>query len=327
MGAIPDKTASEWYNYHSIDKDTMYITPAVKNLLIIHLFVYFMQFISNLSGTNVDIFSNFALNYNQTVYELKIWTVLTYMFIHGGFLHILFNMLIFFFVGIEIERAWGSRKFVQFYLTCGLGAGLIIFGWTAFRILVLENPTAGSEFTVGASGAIFALLLAYSLLFAEREITLLLFFILPITMRGKYLVWASLLLTFIMAPFSGSAISHIGHLGGVVSGLLFFAILGRKQPYFYAYNQMLLLFRDIFSIFRREKRLKTINSRENFFNQKPTFKRSENLDETNMSDDEIEEQIDNLLDVISRKGLRGLSTSEKNFLNRVSLLYRHKFPR
>lgn len=305
----------------------MYITPAVKNLLVIHLFVYFMQFISNISGTGANIFDSFALNYNQTVYELKFWTVLTYMFVHGGFLHILFNMLIFFFVGVEIERAWGSRKFVQFYLSCGLGAGLIIFAWTAFRVLVMENPIAGSEFTVGASGAIFALLLAYSLLFAEREITLLLFFILPITMRGKYLVWASLLLTFIMAPFSGASISHIGHVGGVVSGMLFFVIWGRKQPYFYAYNQMLLLFKDIFSVFRRKKHLKNVHSRENFFEQKPTFRKERNLDETSMSDDEIEEQIDDLLEVISQKGLRGLSVSEKNFLNRVSLLYRHKFPR
>ena len=226
----------------------MHLYPAVKNLLFLHLFIYLFQILSEFAGTDERLTQYFALNYIEITQNFKIWTIFTYMFVHGGFLHLLFNMLIFFFCANEVERAWGSRKFLQFYLLSGMGAGLFIFAATAVRIHFFGSAIADLEYTVGASGAIFALLLAYSFLFVEKEITLLIFFILPITIKGKYLVWLCLALTIIMSPMANTSISHAGHIGGILSGLLFFLVFGRKQPYYYAYNQMILFFsRNLFA--------------------------------------------------------------------------------
>lgn len=299
----------------------MHIYPAVKNLLFINVFIFLMQkLVFGKEFTEL-----FALGYNHIISDKRVWGLLTYAFLHGSFFHLFFNMLIFFFIANEIEAVWGSKKFLQFYLLSAIGAGLIIFGTSAAQIFFFDDYSTAESLTLGASGAIFALLLAYSFLFGNKNITLLLFFIIPVNIRGKYLVWVSLLFTIMFAPFSGSNISHSGHIGGIVSGLLFLAIFGRRQPYYFAYNEMLLFFREIFSIFKPNKLKKIeIPRRNSFFDIK--HGESSDLDENNMSEQEIEEQIDYLLDKISEKGLRGLSPQEKNFLNRISALYHHKFP-
>ena len=281
----------------------MNITPAVKNILLINVAVYIIQLLLQVSGSGNVLIGNFALNFSQAIFGLKPWTIFTYMFLHGSFFHILFNMLVFFFIGVELERTWGARKFTLFYLLTGLGAGIFIALVTAFRIWILGNPLAANEFTVGASGAIFALMLAYSLIYAERQITLLLFFILPVTIRAKYLVWASLLLTIIFVPFSGASISHSGHIGGILAGMLFFIIFKNQSAFSYGYARMTDLFSDFFSSlnpFKRTPKRPTRVSRGGFF--KSSRANADNfLDETRMSDLEIEEQIDQLLEIISQK--------------------------
>lgn len=147
-----------------------------------------------------------------------LWQPITYMFIHAGALHILFNMLALWWFGVELERLWGTKFFVRFYFASGLAGA-------ALTILVALLPFSYGEYlyrvlTVGASGAIFGLLLAYGMYFPDRPIYL--YFLFPI--RAKYFV-------MIMAALSlfTSGASWTAHFGGLAGGYLFLTF-GRSHP-------------------------------------------------------------------------------------------------
>ncbi len=147
-----------------------------------------------------------------------LWQPITYMFIHAGALHILFNMLALWWFGVELERLWGTKFFVRFYFIRGLAGA-------ALTILVAVLPFAYAEslyrtVTVGASGAIFGLLLAYGMYFPDRPIYL--YFLFPI--RAKYFVMIMAALTFFTSGASWTA-----HLGGLAGGYLFLTF-GRSNP-------------------------------------------------------------------------------------------------
>lgn len=142
------------------------------------------------------------------------WQLVTYMFMHGGMLHLLLNMLILWFLGMELENLWGSKRFVIYYLVCGIGAGL-----TTLLIGPLFGPAAP---TVGASGAIYGVLIAFGVLFPERP---LFFLFLPIPIRAKYFVMIYIGIE-LYAGISGTTdgIAHFAHLGGAAVGYLLLLI-------------------------------------------------------------------------------------------------------
>ena len=148
--------------------------------------------------------------------EFRLWQPLTYMFLHGGIFHILFNMLVLWMFGVELERMWGSRFFTKYYFVCGLGAA-------ATTILLGLLPGAfGNQLyyslTIGASGAVYGVLLAYALYFPNRPILMFLLFPIP----AKYfvmIVGAISLLSSMSGP--GSGVAHTAHLGGLVTGYLY----------------------------------------------------------------------------------------------------------
>ncbi len=152
-----------------------------------------------------------------------IWQVVSYMFLHStsGFFHIFFNMYAVLIFGTPIEQEWGSRKFVGYYLFCGAGAGI--------SILLINLISQGGAYhipTIGASGAVFGLLLAFGVLYPNAEI--LLFFFIPI--KAKYLVMLYGLVELYLELFGGqSSISHIGHLGGLFFGIVYFLITRRSS--------------------------------------------------------------------------------------------------
>ncbi len=153
--------------------------------------------------------------------KFYIWQLFTYMFLHGGFLHIFLNMYALLIFGIPVEQAWGSRRFLFYYFFTGIGAGIII--------LIINTALGGVNYitpTIGASGAVFGLLLAFGLLFPDAEI--LLFFIIP--MRAKFLVmlYGGIEIYSLISSSGQSPISHAGHLGGIVFGLIFFLILRKR---------------------------------------------------------------------------------------------------
>ena len=154
------------------------------------------------------------------VTEKSIWQLFTYMFLHGSPMHLIINMYILVAFGLPIEEEWGKLKFILYYIFCGVGAGLLIFG-----IGFIAGGQSMFTITIGASGAIFGVFLAFAMLFPDAEI--LLMFILPI--KAKYMI-AIFAVWELYGEFKGGGnISHIGHLGGLIFGLLYFVLLEKKS--------------------------------------------------------------------------------------------------
>ena len=162
---------------------------------------------------------NFSLIPSEIITKYQVWRLFTYLFIHDpmSYLHIFFNMYMLIMFGIQVEAEWGRRRFFFYYFLCGTGAGLLIF---LIALISGEN-----SLTMGASGAVFGIILAFSML--NPDAVILLFFILPI--RAKYLVvlYAGLELFF---ELSGAqpGVSHVGHLGGLLTGFLYFKYMKHK---------------------------------------------------------------------------------------------------
>jgi membrane associated rhomboid family serine protease len=150
-----------------------------------------------------------------------VWQIGTYMFLHGDFFHIFLNMYALLLFGIPVEQLWGSKKFVIYYFFTGIGAGVVIF-----LINLFAGGTSAYIPTIGASGAVFGLLLAFGVLFPNAE--LLVFFFVP--MKAKYLVvlYGGIELMALLSSGTSSSVSHVGHLGGLFFGLIFFFISRRR---------------------------------------------------------------------------------------------------
>ncbi|MFZ6009004.1 MAG: rhomboid family intramembrane serine protease [Bacteroidota bacterium] len=177
------------------------LTPTVRNLIMITSLVYLLQMII---GDFVTV--NLSL-WNVRTPNFKPYQLFTYMFVHSpdSFMHIFFNMLTLVFVGPILETFWGSKRFLLFYIICGIGAG-------AFNIIMDLFLTGGSMgIMLGASGAIYGVLMGFGMLFPNMEVMLL---IPPIPIKAKYLVFVLGGMTFLMDR-SGN-VAHFAHLGGII---------------------------------------------------------------------------------------------------------------
>ena len=192
------------------------VSPAVKVLLITNVVTWLINMIVpamtlKLGLSPKDVFTGFA-----------IWQPVTYMFLHdtSGFGHILFNMLALWMFGTELERTWGTRFFTKYYLVTGVGAAATTL------LLALVSPAIYYSLTVGASGAIYGLLMAWAMYFPHR--TILFWGIFPIPARVFVLIMGAIaFLSSLGGP--GSGIAHIAHLGGLVVGYLYLKSL-RVRP-------------------------------------------------------------------------------------------------
>jgi membrane associated rhomboid family serine protease len=141
-----------------------------------------------------------------------VWQLVTYLFLHDpqGVTHILFNMLTLWMFGAPIEETWGTRRFLQYYFICGVGAGVCV---------VLADLLTGYQYqaTIGASGAIYGVLLAYGMLFPNQ--TVLFMFLFPI--KAKYLVMIFGAIAFLGSFQGGGTVSNLAHLGGLIFGFAY----------------------------------------------------------------------------------------------------------
>jgi len=149
----------------------------------------------------------------------KVWQVVTYSLLHASFSHVFFNMLTLWFIGAYLERDWGPRRFIECYTFCVVGAALVTIAVSYARFLGMRP---GME-TVGASGGIFGLLMAFGVLYADREMFL---FPLPFSIKAKYLIgiWVVVAIIAIFEPSQGG-IAVFAHLGGLLFGFLFVKFL------------------------------------------------------------------------------------------------------
>ncbi|MGB7758250.1 MAG: rhomboid family intramembrane serine protease [Bryobacteraceae bacterium] len=191
-----------------------YFPPGVKWLLIVNTVIFVLTYLSPFQVQR-HIKLVLALSAAAVVRNLFVWQLVTYMFLHGNILHILFNLLTLWFFGAQLERDWGTRQFLKFYFYCGIAAGVCV---------LVVNILLGDwgAITLGSSGAIFGVLVAFAVMYPNQIVLMILF---PI--KAKYLVMiyvaVELLLTF--GPNTG--VSTIAHLGGAAFGFLY---LRRRLP-------------------------------------------------------------------------------------------------
>ena len=181
------------------------LTPGVRTLVFVTIGVYIFQLVAGWLA-QVRLERLFGLVPYEVVHHLFLWQMGTYLFLHGGFFHILFNMLALWMFGNDLEGLWGTQRFVRFYFITGVGAALC-------SILVTPNSTIP---IIGASGAIYGLLLAYAIYFPERPILLIVFWVparLCVTILGAIAVFASL--------SEAGGVANATHLGGLLVGYLY----------------------------------------------------------------------------------------------------------
>lgn len=201
------------------------VPRVTRNLIIINIIVFVLMLLPNCT----DFFTRWFALFYPSSRLFRFWQPITYMFVHGGFWHILFNMYTLFIFGSVVERMIGERKYLLFYLICGVGAAACHIGVQAIEASQYANGVAlGNQAavqalatlkmtpTVGASGAIYGLLLAYAMLFPDSRLTLI---FPPVTLSAKWMViiFAGIELVTGMTG-TGAGIAHFAHLGGMIFG-------------------------------------------------------------------------------------------------------------
>lgn len=196
-----------------------------------------------------------------------IWQPVTYMFLHGGLFHLLFNMFVLWMFGMTLESTWGSRRFLKFYFICGIGAGLLN------AVITPGSPVP----TIGSSGAIYGLLMAFGILFPNQLIYIWAIF--PV--RAKHFVIGIGLIELLTAmSTTQSGIAHFAHLGGMLFGLVYM----KRDDW-----------RGLISDWRNEKKrmrhLRVVWDRER-------------------EKEKLQKEVDELLDKIRRGGIESLTAEE-----------------
>ena len=193
------------------------LTPAVKALIAVNVAAFLLAFVM----PSINMW--FGLHPADVVERLSFWQPVTYMFLHGGVFHILFNMLALWMFGVELERMWGTRYFVKFYFVAGIGAAVTTLV-LSFTPLPFANELYHS-LTIGASGAVYGILLGYARYFPDRPIYL--YFVFPVP--AKYFVMIIGAISLFASMGGGGGIAHTTHLGGLVAAYLFIKGGGRTH--------------------------------------------------------------------------------------------------
>ncbi|SEM97881.1 rhomboid-like protein [Mucilaginibacter gossypiicola] len=226
------------------------LTPVVKNLLIINIicFLPFVLFGQFYDAKIVPLLGGFYFNSPY----FKLWQLITYMFLHGGWSHIFFNMFALFSFGPIVEYAIGSKKFFNLYFLCGVGAILFQIAVQAIEVhgitgsFTIDHPALQSSYLeyganaqklfdiygtpiVGASGAIFGLLIAFGMLFPNLELMIL---FIPVPVKAKYIIPVYVVVELFLGvkQFSGDSVAHFAHLGGALIGFLLVKIWRLQRP-------------------------------------------------------------------------------------------------
>jgi len=266
-----------YYGYRTFSFGPGGITKAVKYLLLANVGIFFLELL-----WGAELIYLFGLT-PALVKKGFIWQIFTYMFLHGGVFHILFNMFMLWMFGCDIERSWGTKEFLRYYFITGVGAGLFTF----FLSFNSHIPT------IGASGAIFGILVAFAMMFPDRPIYL--YFLFPI--KAKYLVLFFAAIEF-LASFrhTSDGIGHFAHLGGMVIGYIYIKRDWRWSSFF-RLSRYLGYLRKL----RYKHRMKAINKKRE-------------------REQRLLERVDQILDKINQVGYDNLSKEEKKTLEEASQL-------
>lgn len=304
------------------------IPVVTKNLLIINLIVFVAGMLVHLPG-GASLNDTFGLHFFMAP-DFNILQLFTYMFLHAGFTHIFFNMFALWMFGCVVERVWGPKKFLFYYISCGVGAGLMQelaqlvqfyfvvqdqLPGTPFSMLteVARNSAAvlNSWTTVGASGAIYAILLAFGMTFPNERIFI---FPLPIPIKAKWFVifYAVLELGSAIAA-SGDGVAHMAHLGGMLFGFFMIRYWNRHPSGGYGRQGGREFFDSLKRSFdaRRNRNDRRRNDNRDSAQQHTT---RETDWEYNARKKANQEEVDRILDKIRKSGYDSLTKEEKQKL-------------
>ena len=293
------------------------LPDVVKHLLIINVLMYLATI--TLERFGIDMTGLFGLHFFKAS-DFRIYQFVTYMFMHGSFAHLFFNMFALWMFGNTLENLWGSQRFLLFYLVCGLGAGLCqeLVQYIQYTSTLADytNVNTGSQVipmaaylnrmtTVGASGAVYGLLLAFGMMFPDSRIYL--YFLLPI--KAKWFVIGYAVIELFSGLAGGDNIAHFAHLGGMLFGLIL--ILYWKRNGLSGPNFDLKKWKGWFWRMKEKmgnKRMK-YTKYEEVRDEVPR-----NDGEYNRQRAEKERNVDAILDKVAKNGYESLTKEEKDFL-------------
>lgn len=214
--------------------------PVIKNLIIINGLIFMAQM---LLQDKFPVNETFALHDFRSHY-FKPWQILTHMFMHGGFEHLIFNMFSLWFFGSKLENVWGGRRFLTFYLVCGYGAALLYMGVRYVELtpyfdmlktlpfeqqmeIIYQPNNMLNVPMLGASGAIFGLLAAYGYLFPNTVIYMNFFF--PLKAKWYVLITAFIEIRMGIINAPGDSVAHFAHIGGALAGIILVLIWNKTN--------------------------------------------------------------------------------------------------
>ena len=285
------------HNFFSLVKPT----PVVKWLLIATLGAFVVQLIAERVIGKDPVVILFGLNI-LFIMRVMVWQIITYMFLHGGAWHLLSNMIGLFFFGPHIERVFGPRRFLEFYVLAGVAAGL---GWLAIDVVGAIFFKTGHGPCVGASGAVLGVLAAFGTLYPRQKVTILIF-LFPVTMTARTLVIGyAIFSVFAMMSETSGGVAHAAHLFGLLVGYLYTRKFMRDQ----ARGRNLRsqgFFSDLVQRFRKQRFVVVRKVDDGETPNKGTGSRPS------------ESEVNRILDKISSEGMQSITREEQRILERAS---------
>ena len=294
------------------------IPSITKNLLIINVLAFFATWVFEKQG--LDLTATFGLHFFMAK-DFSFYQLVTYLFMHGSFMHLFFNMFAVWMFGTVMERVWGPKRFLIYYLVCGIGAGIIQEGvqyinyanenLAAYDFVMTSSGRITTEAylnlwtTVGASGAVYAILLAFGMTFPNERMFIIPF---PFPIKAKWLIGGYIVIEVWSALYTpGDGIAHMAHLGGMLFGFLLIRYW-RKHP------NIEQRFNGQNGFFQQMKK-QYENKRRNTFHYQPSTETPRWEEHKEKEEDSARQaEIDAILDKIRKSGYDSLTKEEKKKL-------------
>ena len=294
------------------------IPSITKNLLIINVLAFFATWVFEKQG--LDLTATFGLHFFMAK-DFSFYQLVTYLFMHGSFMHLFFNMFAVWMFGTVMERVWGPKRFLIYYLVCGIGAGIIQEGvqyinyanenLAAYDFVMTSSGRITTEAylnlwtTVGASGAVYAILLAFGMTFPNERMFIIPF---PFPIKAKWLIGGYIVIEVWSALNTpGDGIAHMAHLGGMLFGFLLIRYW-RKHP------NIEQRFNGQNGFFQQMKK-QYENKRRNTFHYQPSTETPRWEEHKEKEEDSARQaEIDAILDKIRESGYDSLTKEEKKKL-------------
>lgn len=286
-----------------------FFPPVIKTLLLINAAVFIILGLGgkmfSLGGIPLEYIFNYYLGLMPLGHGFYPWQLITYQFMHADFWHLLYNMFFgLWMFGMEVEHQWGSKRFLTFYLLCGVVAGLtqLLLAPMLEPMSVIDRAGGGIP-TIGASGAVYGVLVAFAMLFPDRYIYI--YFLLPV--KAKYFIFG-LIIFGVVSVGSQTTIANLAHLGGAVAGYIYILILTKRFPLQSAIDRLGWWLNSRKSRQAEEVHLEDVAGAKVF-----------DINERPKTEQEINQmKIDKILDKISSGGYQSLTEEEKRILFEAS---------